>query len=242
MHHSKTSWHSLGKRLVFSHYGFYTWAPHETFKVYLQTSYSPSNLYPSGIVCLSILHSSQDWKPCIKNILLSIQKFLKDEPNTDNPASNVALQTFHMKQRTLGQTCQIILSIKCSKTVKVIVGFHIWIIWIVDCKDNSIIFFSLSPQYLQQYRTYVQRNQKIWIVIKSTFAKGTQSYHQHYHLIFRCHLLVRIVGSCHSREPIYITINLHFLRNLFSLRIATALMKRRIVSRSAPIIQFNYNT
>ena len=41
------------------------------------------NIYPSGTVCLSILNEEEDWKPSIwiKNILLGIQKLLKDEPN-----------------------------------------------------------------------------------------------------------------------------------------------------------------
>ncbi|KRX06185.1 Ubiquitin-conjugating enzyme/RWD-like protein [Pseudocohnilembus persalinus] len=46
------------------------------------------NVYPSGTVCLSILNEEEDWKSSItiKQILLGIQKMLKDEPNIDSPA------------------------------------------------------------------------------------------------------------------------------------------------------------
>lgn len=46
------------------------------------------NVYPSGTVCLSILNEEEDWKPVIsiKQILLGIQKLLKDEPNINSPA------------------------------------------------------------------------------------------------------------------------------------------------------------
>lgn len=46
------------------------------------------NIYPSGTVCLSILNEEEDWKPAIsvKQILLGIQKLLKDEPNINSPA------------------------------------------------------------------------------------------------------------------------------------------------------------
>jgi ubiquitin-conjugating enzyme E2 I len=46
------------------------------------------NIYPSGTVCLSILNEEEDWKPhiTIRQILLGIQKLLKDEPNIDSPA------------------------------------------------------------------------------------------------------------------------------------------------------------
>ena len=46
------------------------------------------NIYPSGTVCLSILNDEEDWKPSItiKNILLGIQKLLKDSPNLNSPA------------------------------------------------------------------------------------------------------------------------------------------------------------
>ncbi|EAR94205.2 ubiquitin-conjugating enzyme (macronuclear) [Tetrahymena thermophila SB210] len=46
------------------------------------------NVYPSGTVCLSILNEEEDWKSAItiKQILMGIQKLLKDEPNIDSPA------------------------------------------------------------------------------------------------------------------------------------------------------------
>eukprot|EP00331_Platyophrya_macrostoma_P030185 CAMPEP_0176440450 /NCGR_PEP_ID=MMETSP0127-20121128/20579_1 /TAXON_ID=938130 /ORGANISM="Platyophrya macrostoma, Strain WH" /LENGTH=123 /DNA_ID=CAMNT_0017824979 /DNA_START=175 /DNA_END=546 /DNA_ORIENTATION=- len=46
------------------------------------------NIYPSGTVCLSILNEEEDWKPVIsiKQILLGVQKLLKDEPNINSPA------------------------------------------------------------------------------------------------------------------------------------------------------------
>jgi ubiquitin-conjugating enzyme E2 I len=41
------------------------------------------NIYPSGTVCLSILNEEEDWKAniTIKQILLGVQKLLKEEPN-----------------------------------------------------------------------------------------------------------------------------------------------------------------
>ena len=57
------------------------------------------NIYPSGFkwlvnelkkgtVCLSILNEEEDWKSniSVKQILLGIQKLLKDEPNIESPA------------------------------------------------------------------------------------------------------------------------------------------------------------
>lgn len=55
------------------------------------------NVYPSGIfyliqtkgtVCLSILNEEEDWKSniSVKQILMGIQKLLKDEPNIESPA------------------------------------------------------------------------------------------------------------------------------------------------------------
>ena len=45
------------------------------------------NVYPSGTVCLSILHDDEGWKPSItlRQILLGIQNLL-DSPNPDSPA------------------------------------------------------------------------------------------------------------------------------------------------------------
>lgn len=46
------------------------------------------NIYPSGTVCLSILNEEEDWKSSIsiKQILLGVQKLMKDEPNIQSPA------------------------------------------------------------------------------------------------------------------------------------------------------------
>ena len=46
------------------------------------------NIYPSGTVCLSILNEEEDWKPhiTVKQLLMGIQKLLRDEPNVDSPA------------------------------------------------------------------------------------------------------------------------------------------------------------
>jgi ubiquitin-conjugating enzyme E2 I len=47
-------------------------------------------------VCLSILNEEEDWKPhiTIKQILLGIQKLLKDEPNVDSPAQQEPLTLY----------------------------------------------------------------------------------------------------------------------------------------------------
>ena len=54
------------------------------------------NIYPSGTVCLSILNDEEDWKPHIKvkQILLGIQKLLKDEPNIESPAQQEPLNLY----------------------------------------------------------------------------------------------------------------------------------------------------
>lgn len=54
------------------------------------------NIYPSGTVCLSILNDEEDWKPhiTVKQILLGIQKLLKDEPNIDSPAQQDPLTLY----------------------------------------------------------------------------------------------------------------------------------------------------
>lgn len=54
------------------------------------------NIYPSGTVCLSILNEEEDWKPhiTVKQILLGIQKLLKDEPNIDSPAQQEPLTLY----------------------------------------------------------------------------------------------------------------------------------------------------
>ena len=54
------------------------------------------NIYPSGTVCLSILNEEEDWKPhiTVKQILMGIQKLLKDEPNIDSPAQQEPLNLY----------------------------------------------------------------------------------------------------------------------------------------------------
>lgn len=54
------------------------------------------NIYPSGTVCLSILNEEEDWKPhiTIKQILLGIQKLLKDDPNIESPAQQEPLNLY----------------------------------------------------------------------------------------------------------------------------------------------------
>lgn len=54
------------------------------------------NIYPSGTVCLSILNEEEDWKAniTVKQILLGIQKLLKDEPNIESPAQQEPLTLY----------------------------------------------------------------------------------------------------------------------------------------------------
>ena len=58
------------------------------------------NIYPSGTVCLSILNEEEDWKPhiTVKQILLGIQKLLKDEPNIESPAQQEPLTLYKNNQ------------------------------------------------------------------------------------------------------------------------------------------------
>ncbi len=54
------------------------------------------NIYPSGTVCLSILNEEEDWKPSItiRQILLGIQKLLKEKPNLNSPAQADATKMY----------------------------------------------------------------------------------------------------------------------------------------------------
>lgn len=54
------------------------------------------NIYPSGTVCLSILNEEEDWKPhiTVKQILMGIQKLVKDEPNIESPAQQDPLTLY----------------------------------------------------------------------------------------------------------------------------------------------------
>lgn len=54
------------------------------------------NVYPSGTVCLSILNEEEDWKPhiTVRQILMGIQKLLKDEPNINSPAQQEPLNLY----------------------------------------------------------------------------------------------------------------------------------------------------
>lgn len=54
------------------------------------------NIYPSGTVCLSILNEEEDWKPhiTVRQILMGIQKLIKDEPNIESPAQQEPLNLY----------------------------------------------------------------------------------------------------------------------------------------------------
>ena len=54
------------------------------------------NIYPSGTVCLSILNEEEDWKPhiTVKQLLMGIQKLLKEEPNIESPAQQEPLNLY----------------------------------------------------------------------------------------------------------------------------------------------------
>ncbi|XP_076931427.1 SUMO-conjugating enzyme SCE1-like [Bidens hawaiensis] len=58
---------------------------------FLRPCYTWSNVYPSGMVCLSILSESDGWRPAItiKQILVGIQDML-DTPNPASPAQGDA--------------------------------------------------------------------------------------------------------------------------------------------------------
>jgi hypothetical protein len=81
---------SMVRRIVRSLYGLHSRLPSQVIIVILRPPkcvFKPvlphPNIYPSGTVCLSILNEEEDWKPhiTVKQILLGIQKLLKDEPN-----------------------------------------------------------------------------------------------------------------------------------------------------------------
>jgi len=59
--------------------------------VHFATPFFHPNVYPSGLVCLSILDVTKDWRPAlsIKQILLGLQELLND-PNLASPAQEDA--------------------------------------------------------------------------------------------------------------------------------------------------------
>lgn len=54
------------------------------------------NIYPSGTVCLSILNEEEDWKPhiTVRQLMLGIQKLLKEEMNIESPAQQEPLNLY----------------------------------------------------------------------------------------------------------------------------------------------------
>jgi hypothetical protein len=93
----------LGGRLLLPHHGFLPRLPRSVLPPLLSPPkcvFKPvlphPNIYPSGTVCLSILNEEEDWKPhiTVKQILLGVQKLLKDEPNIDSPAQQEPLTMY----------------------------------------------------------------------------------------------------------------------------------------------------
>ena len=66
------------------------------------------NIYPSGTVCLSILNEEEDWKPSItvRQLLLGVQKLLKDEPNLESPAQLEATKMYKKNKEKYFKTAK----------------------------------------------------------------------------------------------------------------------------------------
>ncbi len=77
------------------------------------------NIYPSGTVCLSILNDEEDWKPniTVKQILLGIQKLLKDEPNIESPAQQEPLNMYKSDKKKYLETARAFAA-KCRTPAK----------------------------------------------------------------------------------------------------------------------------
>ena len=99
----RTQKHSLGGRNLHSHDGLHPRLPCSVQIIIFRPPkcmFKPvlphPNIYPSGTVCLSILNDEEDWKPhiTVKQILLGIQKLLKDEPNIESPAQQEPLTLY----------------------------------------------------------------------------------------------------------------------------------------------------
>ncbi len=86
------------------------------------------NIYPSGTVCLSILNDEEDWKPniTVKQILLGIQKLLKDEPNIESPAQQEPLNMYKNDKKKYLETARAFAS-KCRPATK----------WVKDKKHKK---------------------------------------------------------------------------------------------------------
>ena len=63
--------------------------------VHFAAGFFHPNVYPSGLVCLSILDVTKDWRPAlsIKQILLGLQQLLND-PNLASPAQEDAYKCY----------------------------------------------------------------------------------------------------------------------------------------------------
>ncbi|KAK9868104.1 hypothetical protein WJX84_005890 [Apatococcus fuscideae] len=67
---------------------------------YFPAKFYHPNVYPTGLVCLSILNAEKSWKPgmTVKQVLLGIQELLK-EPNNGDPAQQDAWEDIDMNPR-----------------------------------------------------------------------------------------------------------------------------------------------
>lgn len=86
------------------------------------------NIYPSGTVCLSILNEEEDWKPSItiKQILLGIQKLLKDEPNINSPAQQEPLTLYRHNKEEYNKTVKKFAQAQKKKNWNYD-GIYLWI-------------------------------------------------------------------------------------------------------------------
>jgi ubiquitin-conjugating enzyme E2 I len=68
--------------------------PSKPPRVMLPKGFFHPNVYPTGLICLSILNEEKGWKPSIsvKQILVGVQDLL-DNPNNSDPANQEAYQT-----------------------------------------------------------------------------------------------------------------------------------------------------
>ena len=66
------------------------------------------NIYPSGTVCLSIQNEEEDWKSSIsiKQILLGIQKLLRDDPNIESPAQYEPCNQYKTNKEAYIKNCR----------------------------------------------------------------------------------------------------------------------------------------
>lgn len=144
------------------------------------------NIYPSGTVCLSILNEEEDWKPhiTVKQILLGIQKLLKDEPNIESPAQQEPLNLYkNNKEEYLKRVKNFALQCRKKATWYVTNQYHCSSYDRYDNSSSSYITrscssssrFSSADQPNRADSSAPQSKDTVWLRSCSWYLSGAPS-------------------------------------------------------------------